>query len=246
MRKLFLLLSLNVGDPMYLSATRRLIDEILRQTTHDILVTTNELSFFADVDNPRVKVRNNVPPNIVLRYQTEFNYNAKYLCFKDVPTDYDALIYLDGDIRIDGYTEASDAYIDELLTHHEMAASRTNAIMRDELHYHKTAHCTFSHKFIIYEYILSLPESDPVMEAQLPSEHFLIFKNIPEKIKAFGDKWDALDKILQEKNQFGGYSSCCDGFEIGIAANHAGFKMQEITNADSQIVLGMHFNGNKY
>jgi hypothetical protein len=78
----------------------------------------------------------------------------------------------------------------------------------------------------------------------MPSEHFLVFKNIPNKIKNFQKEWANLNNYLQSIN--GGSGSWGDGFEIGIAAQKAGITdIVEITHWEWSQVLGLGFNGNK-
>ena len=86
MKTLFTILSLSTGRDMYLIASKNLINELLSNTNHDILLTTNNVGFFDDIKNNRLIVRNNVPEDSILLYRSgsEFNYNIKYLAFKDL------------------------------------------------------------------------------------------------------------------------------------------------------------------
>jgi len=83
---------------MYLQSAKRFVNEVLEQTNHDVLLSTNNLGFFNDVISERFFLRNNIDESSILMYNSEFNYNLKYHAFKDIPINYDVIIYLDCDI----------------------------------------------------------------------------------------------------------------------------------------------------
>ena len=244
MRGVFTLLSINCGNPMYLGATSNLIDEILEQTDFDIILTTNEVGFFSNKINDRLIIRDiNIEP-LILNYPNGFNYNLKFLCFQNIPENYDIVIYLDGDVKLKGWNEESKVLIETILKTNEVIGTRFNAVLKNEYqHFLDNIGFTFSHKISTYE-ISKYDLNDDIFESRLPSEHFLILKNIPNKIKMFADKWSEMNTFLQNKNGEGG--SHCDAFEIGISLRKAGLNdINDMSYGDSVIKLGFEFNGNK-
>lgn len=245
MKILFTLLSIEQKNQNYLISAKNLTKNILDETNHDVLISTNNIDFFSDILSDRVSVRNNISETSILNYGDEFNYNLKYHAFLDLPEDYDVIVYLDCDVKLDGWKIESDEYISNIMQEHNFGADRLNCVLSHEISYflQKTGG-VFGHKIQSYEIIENYLESDDVLNAQLPSEHFLILKNTPDKIGVFAKEWKTLNEFLQNKNGLGG--SWGDGFEIGISARKAGFT--ETFNISSGIwseVLGIRFNGNK-
>ena len=244
MRGAFTLLSIDCGNPMYLGATSRLIDEILEQTDFDIILTTNRIDSFEDKPIERVKIRNIKYSDLVFSFDMGFNYNLKFLCFEDIPEIYDYLIYLDGDIKLEGWGINSINLIEQLLQSSEVIGTRFNAVLKNEYqHYLDGIGHTFSHKIHSYE-IEKYELNDDIFESRLPSEHFLILKNIPSKMNIFANHWKDMNYYLQSKNGMGG--SHCDAFEIGISLRKASFNdIHDMSYGTSVVDLGFKFNGNK-
>lgn len=247
MKILFTLLCIDANHSMYIDACRSLINEILEKTNHDILLSTNSIKSFQDLlSNTRIIIRDNISnTNNVLKYGGQFNYNLKYLAFQDIPENYDAIIYLDCDIKLENWTSASEELIYNTISSYEMGATRTNCCLKDEVSYlNDTGSALFSHKITAYKIREIYPAEDPVYMSKLPSEHFLVFRNDPTKIKSFYNEWSNLNFYLQSIN--GGNGSWGDGFEIGIAANKAGItQILEITQGEWNQIMGLVFNGNK-
>ena len=247
MKILFTLLSIKVkNNQTYLNSCLRLSKEILNQTNHDILISTNNPEHFNDIVSNRVFVRNNIPNNVKLNYNHEFNYNLKNYAFENLSEKYDCIIYLDCDIKLEGWSTRSEDYIKEFITQFEFGADRVNCVLKDEVNsFKRKGSCLFSHKIKSYEIIQKYSDKDDIMNSQLPSEHFLIMKNIPQKIKKFQNKWGELNEFLQKKNGDGGVWG--DGFEIGISARTSGLhKIKPISKGEWDGVLGFKFNGNKF
>lgn len=246
MKVLFTLLSISHNsDTMYLEACKTLSNEILLQTNHNILISTNNVDFFSDLPKNRVTVRNNILPNSTIKYSNEFNYNLKHHAFMDIPTKYDCLIYLDCDVKLSGWSEKSDELVEDIINKYDLGADRVGCVLRDEVSYFlNEENCLFKHKINSYEILTRYKQDDDIYNSQLPSEHFLIIKNDDNKIKKFQEKWQEMNDFLQSKNGDGG--SWGDGFEIGVSARYAG--MTSIYNTSSGLwdgVLGFKFNGNK-
>ena len=244
MKGVFTLLSINCGHPMYLEATSNLIDEIIIQTNLDIILTTNEPIFFSKKINNRLIIRDVEDNTLVFKYDMGFNYNMKFLCFKNIPNHYDYIIYLDGDIKLENWGNNSIELIENLLKTNEVIGTRFNAILLNEYnHYIQNIGHTFSHKIKSYN-ISKYKLNDNIFKSRLPSEHFLILKNNSDKIQKFAAHWESMNKFLQNKNGEGG--SHCDGFEIGISLNEAKIDdIYDMSYGDSITILGFIFNGNK-
>ncbi len=246
MRVLFTFLSVYVNDNLYLNASKKLANEILTNTPYDVLITTNEINYFNDIKNDRLTIRNNIPENSVLSYRDgcEFNFNLKYLSFKDLPETYDVIFYVDGDIKNIFWNDLSENKLKILIEKYDWIATRLNCVLKNEVNqYKETGNALFSHKIKSYD-VLNWDFNNNLMESHLPSEHFLIFKYDKEKINKFANKWSELNSILQDKN--GGNGSWGDGFEIGLSAKYAGYdNMFDLSYRDLHDYLGFVFNGNK-
>jgi len=245
MKKVFVLLSIDCGSGLYLQAAKNLTLEILGQTAHDIILSTNKPNYFTDIANDRLTVRNNIPEGITLQYINEFNYNLKHYAFEDIPEKYELIVYLDCDIKLKGWTAKSDIYLDQLMNDKEYGATRLNCVLGESIdEYIKRGTTLFRHKIDSYKIREEYSRTDDIMMSRLPSEHFLILKNIPNKIRKFQQRWLEQDTYLQSIKGSGG--SWGDGFEIGISARYAGLNdYVEIEQGLSITILGFHFNGNK-
>jgi hypothetical protein len=247
MNILFTLVSIDVDkQEKYLQSAHNLILEILNQTSYDIFLSTNRLNFFSNINNSRCFIRNNICDNSIFNYGYEFNYNLKHHAFKDIPAKYDYIIYLDCDIKLNSWTDQSKKFMTEIMSQYDFGADRLNCVLRDEIGYFKNnQNCLFAHKITNYNLLQRLSPDDDLMNAQLPSEHFLILKNDVDKLKKFQEKWQEQNDYLQSTN-------CCacswgDGFEIGIAARYAGYHNSiPLSPFYWKDTLGFQFNGNKY
>jgi hypothetical protein len=231
---------------MYLTSAKTLTQEILNQTNHDVLISTNNVEFFSDIQSNRVIVRDNILKDSTLKYNNEFNYNLKHFAFENLPDGYDCLIYLDGDIKLEGWNNNSESYIMDIMSNYDFGATRLNCYLGKSItELNETGRTLFSHKINSYKIRENYLESDDIMNSQLPSEHFLIFKYDKEKLNKFQERWKEMNDHLQSINGDGG--SWGDGFEIGVSARYAGFhKTIEVSHGIWHGTLGFIFNGNKY
>lgn len=244
MKILFTILSIKTKNNFYLNATKRLINELLNNTNHDILLTTNDEDYFSDIISKRLHVRNNLSDELILKYQEEFNYNLKFLSFKNLPKGYDVIFYIDGDISNKFWSDVSENKIEYLMENYDYVATRLNCILKNEVdQFITTGHALFKHKILSYD-ILSWDKNDDLLFSKLPSEHFLIFKYDEKKLNLFSQKWEELNKQLQDKN--GGDGSWGDGFEIGISSRFAGYCNEyDLPYNELPQYFGFIFNGNK-
>jgi hypothetical protein len=245
MKVLFTILAIETNNDFYLQTVLRLTKEIILNTPHSVLISTNNESFFKSIKSDRVFVRDNIEKTSILKYRNiEFNYNLKYHCFLDLPENYEVIFYLDGDIKSNFWNEESDNLLNTLVSNFDFVATRLECVLKHEVGYLKDlGKCLFEHKIIPYK-ILEWNENDLLMDASLPSEHFLIFKYNKEKIQNFANKWRDFNYQLQELD--GGYGSWGDGFEIGISAKYAKYdSTYNLSFGDLETKFGFKFNGNK-
>jgi hypothetical protein len=245
MKILFTLTSIKVKNDNYLISAKNLAKEIISKTNHDVLISTNQVDFFSDIKSNRCTVRDNIIKNIKLTHGPEFNYNLKHHAFKNIDEKYDFIVYLDCDIKMLSWSEESEDFFITTMKNFDFGADRLSCKLLNEVQeLKKEKRCLFKHKIINHDILTKYSMEDDIMESLLPSEHFLILKNDPIKIKKFQQKWEEMDYHLQGKN----CSSCSwgDGFEIGIAARYAGYhKTINLNSGYWNGKLGLQFNGNK-
>jgi hypothetical protein len=244
MKILFTILSIKTSNTYYLGYAYKLINELLRNTPHDILLTTNNLDYFQNIKNKRVLLRNIVPNDVLLEINGEFNYNLKYLCFKNIPKNYDVIFYLDCDIKNTFWNSESDNIVYNLMKKYNCIGTRFGCILGDEIKsYAENNKPLFTHKIESYN-ILNWKNVSKFYKACLPSEHFLILKYSEYKLNRFSNKWRLLNYTLQNTNNFKGFWG--DGFEIGISLEHSKYtKRYNLDSGELSTKLGFVFNGNK-
>lgn len=245
MKILFTILSIGINDNAYIYSAIKLSQEILSQTHHDLIISTNKPELFNDILNDRLTIRNNIDNSSVYKLKNEFNYNLKHFAFRNIPTSYDYIIYLDCDIKLNLWSSSSDIFMTDTMSKYEFGADRLDCYLRNEVSYYISGkRCLFSHKIQNYNILERFDINDDIMNSRLPSEHFLILKNDPKKIIKFQEKWEEQNIYLQSTN----CNACSwgDGFEIGIAARYAGYhNVYNISASNWKNILGFQFNGNK-
>lgn len=246
MKVLFTTLAINAGNSGYLDYTKRLIIDILVHTPHDILLTTNEVASFKTCFRnfeSRVIIRDIPTEGLILKYPREFNYNLKFLCFRELPSAYDVVVYIDGDMQLYKWGREAEEFLVPFTTTHEWGGTRLGCVLNAEINHHNAGKALFSHKIRSYD-IQNAPDIEMISSACLPSEHFLVFRNIPDKLNKFAQMWAEMNAILQSKN--GGEGSWGDGFEMGVSLTRAGFTNgMDISFGIIDQTLGLKFNGNK-
>lgn len=245
MKNLFTLLS--IGQT-YTKYSLKLVKNLLDKTPHDIRISTNCPEYYSGISPRRICV-NDISEK--LKFNNiglgGFNYNLKFYAFENIPTTYDSIFYLDCDQEV---VQWDDDKFNNILTNFfndnkDFICTRTNAILGAHMkNYRIDKHPDlFSHKMENYELTYeNTPEE--WLNASMPSEHFLIFKNDQNKIKKFHFTWKMLNALSEQrgdKNQ----GTWGDGFEIGISAKNAGFNAAEVAGDIQAFVFGIKFNGNK-
>ena len=182
----------------YLVAAKKLINQILEKTKHDILISTNEIDFFSDIKNNRLTVRNNIKETSKFSIGTEFNFNLKYHSFEGISDKYDYIIYLDCDIKLEKWSNDTDIMIEKVMNGYDFGADRITATLGQQINeFKKDGKCLFQHKIRQYNILEEYGDDHDIMNSTLPSEHFLIIKNDTKKIEKFYKKWEELNNHLQ-------------------------------------------------
>jgi hypothetical protein len=239
--KTILFTLLSVGEK-YSKSCQHLVEELLSNTPHDILISTDNVEYFPNYSK-RVTIRQNIEKKAKLSLNGyEFNYNLKFHAFKNIPAGYDIILYLDCDIKNKFWSEESDNKLKDSFTNHDFIACRLNCNLNQQMaELNSTGNCLFKEKMSSYN--VNEWEDKSLYESKLPSEHFLGFKYDKNKLTKFYKKWRELNYQLQLVE---GAVSCQDGFEIGVAAFYAGYKNSfEFAMGDQHLILGFEFNGNK-
>jgi hypothetical protein len=152
MKILFTILSIEDDAKMYLTSAKILTQEILNQTNHDVLISTNNVDFFSDIQSNRVIVRDNILKDSILKYNSEFNYNLKHFAFENLPDGYDCLIYLDCDIKLDGWDNNSEEYIANIMSNYDFGATRLNCYLGTSIkELNEKGRTLFQHKIESYK-----------------------------------------------------------------------------------------------
>ena len=221
------------GAEIYAVFAARLIEDVLQKTSFDVMVTTNEVDLFAKYkNNTRVILREDVLNKHKL-YVGRFNQMLKFLSIKNIDKKYDWVMYLDCDAGINKIWDPQE--ISNKIMHHknlgyDMIATRTNAILKDELKsYEETGKNIFHEKFSFYN-VTTANGPFEWFDARLPSEHIFIVEN-SDKLPLMCDQFEYFCTRFESQPSVGYYVAVdMEAFEIGVSATIAGYKMNEIGN----------------
>lgn len=245
MKTLFTVVAFSIkGLDNYLESAKKLAENIISNSPHDILITTNKKEYFKDIESSRVIVREHSDPDLKFIINSEFNYNSKYEAFINLPQGYDVIFYVDCDIKLTHWDDKTEEYLKDFFSKYDFGATRLNATFNYHYHsYKETKQDLFWHKFEGHE-LLNVDSNDVIFSAVFPSEHYLIFKYNKEALEKFAQEWKKLSFFLQNKDN--PYGTLCDGFEIGLALARANItNVKEIHWVDHVVILGLQFNGNR-
>ena len=133
MKILFTMLSIETTNKNYLLSAKNLTNEILKNTKHDVLISTNNTDYFNELNTDRCLVRNNIQSSSIFKYGGEFNYNLKHHSFINIPEKYDYIVYLDCDIKLTKWDEKSDEFFINKMVNYNYAADRLNCVLKNEV-----------------------------------------------------------------------------------------------------------------
>lgn len=265
------------GAEIYATFANRLIDDVMSKSTWDIRVATNAPEKFQealDKYGERVSVYVDMLENNRVAVGA-FNQLLKYVALKDVPSQYDWVLYLDCDAGL-----RDQQVDDEIVQQHidrweeqgyDAIGVRTNAILGNELRHHEEQLAElqrlkdeghqnpwvpmnlFSVKFNFYN-ITSETVDPSWLTASMPSEHFLLLKNTPDgRLQKMSDTISDFNKILiaQVDPDSPTYThfpiiSDMEAFELGVGAKVAGYNMGDAGDYGHNWALSINFNGSNW
>jgi hypothetical protein len=254
------------GAEIYATFANRLIEDVMKKTTFDIMITTNEPIFFVTAQKKygnRIIVREELLKTHKLIVGA-FNQFLKFYSIKNIDKKYDWVLYLDCDA---GFTDVLDnEKISEYMIRwanngFDMLATRTDAILINELlayeklkidHLNEIAKGNVSHyfqkplfedKFIFYN-VTSNNGPFEWFDAKLPSEHVFLIKNdlklnkMCEIFENFCTKFESQDGIPIAIDM--------EAFEIGVSAKLAGYNMGDFNSDGLYDVMKVVCNFNNW
>lgn len=254
------------GAEIYATFTNRLIDDVMNKTPFDIMITTNEIEHFLEkksIYGDRIIIREEKLETHRLTVAV-FNQLLKFFSIKDIDNKYDWVLYLDCDAGFTGEWDTVELqkFIEEWESSgFDMLATRTNAILINELKDHEIRFewfkekirngeinpyfekNLFSDKFIFYQVSSN---NGPVewFDAKMPSEHVFLVKN--------NDKLDKMCTIFEEfcyRFESQGENPTTvdmEAFEIGVSAKLAGYNMGDFGNYGLYHVIKVVCNHNNW
>ncbi len=257
------------GAEIYATFANRLVDATMELTPWDIRIATNAPHLFEEA---KLKYGDRFSTHVDLLENNRvavgaFNQLLKYFAFKDVPEEYEWVLYLDCDA---GFRHAPrvDELEAQISTWNEQGidavGTRTNAIVRGELADHEAQlealnqqiangdpapympMNLFTCKFRFYN--VTSENINPVwLDASMPSEHFLFVKNSPVgKMQAFSDHISDFNQILIAQTSHHPVISDMEAFEIGVSLAMAGYTMGDAGDYGHSWMFAIDFNGSNW
>jgi hypothetical protein len=249
MNILFTLLCIDQSDDnCYIDYCNEFLKDLLKSTDHDVLISTNQPEKI--IKSERVTARNNLTNDLMIfkdipeheerllmiNGKRKFNCTLKFLCFENIPNinQYDIIVYVDCDCAIE-WTHEDKKFIFETFMENgfDMIGTRMGDTLGQEWDREDSI---YNHKKEVYGKIEN-PEN--AYDVGLPSEHFFMLKNDPEKINKFAKELRRLNYILQD-------SVCVpwgESYELGISLYKAGFiKPKNVMSSESIGIIYNHYN----
>ena len=255
------------GAEIYAIFAKRLINDIMTKTVHDIMITTNEIEHFNDEISQygeRIIIREEKLENHIL-FLGVFNQLLKFYTIKNIDPKYDWVLYLDCDAGLTG--DWNNDEITSTITNwkslgYDMMGTRTNAIVGQELKKHEELDIIhkneiangnlthynprnlFSDKFIFYNVST---QNGPFewLEAMMPSEHVLLIKN-NDKLQKMADIFEDFCYKFETQDKDFPITVDMEAFEIGVSAKLAGYNMGDFGNYGLYVILKVQCNHNNW
>ena len=254
------------GAEIYATFAQRLIEDVMKKTPYDIMITTNEPEHFTnqkEIYGDRVIIRTELLENHRLTVGV-FNQLLKFYSIKDIDLKYDWVMYLDCDAGIGdtwNLDEVKNMLDSNLSSGIDMLGTRTNCILHIELQDHENkvkehkklidsgavnpyfAGNLFSNKFIFYN-VSSENGPKEWFNALLPSEHVFMVKN-DERLNKMSQIFE--DFCYKFETQ-GDYPVTVDmeAFEIGVSALLSGYNMGDFGNYGLYHIIKVTCNLNNW
>jgi len=211
-------IQLSENDESYLKNAKKLIDTYLNYTNFDILLLTNNPSYF-DEKNTRLKIYDyDLIYEEPIKSSNKFNMHLKRLPIKlGMNLGYDIIFFTDCDCFVTGWDSNSfenkvNEDFDVAFPNH--ANPQLGSLRKTHPHFNQKIQTEF--KDLFYDKLNNSPN---------PNETRVIFKN-NQKLKKFLSFWDEISK---RNNNYLTYFS---GVYFGTSATHADMKMIGITKND--------------
>lgn len=238
------------GSEIYTRFAKRLIDDVIKKTPWDVMVSTNRPDLFEDVTTPNDRVF--IKENKLENHKTHvgaFNQLLKFSAIKDIDSSYDYVLYMDCDA---GFTEDVNVEdVDRMINYweslgYDMVALRTDATydwaekeFRETKDFNSYPKPLFNPKFLFYGIH---PEWSG---AKLPSEHVFLIKN-NEKLSEMAKHFEDLCTQFETQDENHPITFDMEAFEIGVSAHLAGINMGEMGWANQLQILKVGFNANNW
>lgn len=236
---------------LYGKYANRLIESCMKNSSFDIRVATNRPDVFLEAVNRhkgRVFILQDDLSNNKIRVG-HFNQLLKFIAFKDIPAEYDYILYVDCDSGF--INEVDNKKIEDYVIVNQTkgfngAAARADV---DYLERELTEEANgrkgmFNNKFLLYGLTLeNLPHE--WKNSSMPCEHILFLKNDPDKVKAVSDKIAEFNSIFENQlieNNGPVLGIDMEAFEIGVSLNIAGYKCIELSTGEQQEIFGIGYN----
>lgn len=246
---------LEMGSEMYATFANRLIDSTMENSNFDIRVATNRPDLFSDAldkygDRVSLLVDMLEDKRVAVG---AFNQLLKFLALKDIPTEYDYVLYLDCDAGF--FQNVNYQLLNQTVQHIESEGfnglvnrAYTTYLMDCLKENDAGIGNMFSAKFYLHK-LTSTNIPEEWKDATLPCEHILFLKNEGNRLQIMSDKIAEFNKVLEAQDIETGYVACSpdmEAFELGIGARVAGYKFAELTGYVHHDVLGVKFNGSNW
>lgn len=237
------------GTEIYTTFAKRLINDVINKTPFDILVSTNETQYFDDVEKTnRVNIRNCDLGTHKTNVKA-FNQLLKFYSIKDIPQEYEWVLYMDCDAGFTTQINVDDVinYLNTLDSqNYDMSALRTDATYdtakkeyiesNGRTSYPKPL---FNDKFIFYGI------NDEWSGAKLPSEHILLIKN-NNKLSKMCEIFEQFCYKFESQDPNNVITYDMEAFEIGVSAKLSGYNVAEMTWSRQNDLFKVGFNFNNW
>ena len=238
------------GSEIYTRFAKRLIDDVIKKTPWDVMVSTNRPDLFEDVTNPNDRVF--IKEDKLENHKTHvgaFNQLLKFSAIKDVDSSYDYVLYMDCDA---GFTEDVNVEdVERMINHweslgYDMVALRTDATydwaekeFKETTDFNSWPKPLFNSKFLFFGIH---PEWSG---AKLPSEHVFLVKN-NERLSEMAKYFENFCTQFETQDENHPITYDMEAFEIGVSAHLAGINMGEMGWGNQIQILKVGFNANNW
>lgn len=260
------------GSEIYATYTNRLIEYTMKNTPFDIRVATNRPELFQQTVEKypdRVSLWVDTLGDNKVQVGSGFNQLLKYLALTNIPTDYDYVLYLDGDTSF--YEPINEQEFEQTVTR-VMQQHNCNALfgrnnseyMMQCLSQHENywtelqrrkenneptndlgSPGIFSQKFRFYKITSdNIPET--WRTAPMPYEHILFFKNEEGRLQKMSDVIKEFNQRIVAQDGVPDCNADMEAFELGVGATEAGFVAGPLSSNMERDTFKIKYNGSNW